>query len=84
MKLDQTKHGRRLSGKVARNHSERQAQLQELLRAEKEAQEMGVKGRLRFDYLKHCAGLCELTEDRQVRRMLYEAKRIFARTGREL
>ena len=84
MKSQQTKHCRRLIGKVARNYSERQAQLQELLRAEREAQEMGVKGRLRFDYLKHCAGLCELTEDRQIRRMLYEAKRIFARSDRNL
>lgn len=80
MKSHQIKHCRRLGGKVAKNSSERRAQLQELLRAEKEAQEMGVKGRLRFDYLKHCAGLCDLTEDRQVRRMLYEARRIFAQS----
>lgn len=81
MKSHQTKRCRKLGGKVAKNYSERRAQLQELLRAEKKAQEMGVKGRLRFDYLKHCAGLCDLTEDRQVRRMLNEAKRIFARSG---
>lgn len=84
MKSHQTRHCRKLGGKVAKNHGERQAQLQELLRAEKEAQERGVKGRLRFDYLKHCAGLCDLTEDRQVRRMLNEARRVFARSGREL
>lgn len=84
MKSHQARYCRRLGGKVAKNHNERQAQLQELLRAEKEAQEMGVKGRLRFNYLKHCAGLCDLTEDRQVRRMLCEARRIFAQSDRGL
>lgn len=66
-------------GKTARNRREREILLQKLLCAENEAYRKGFKGMARFDCLKRTAGLDERTEDRQVRRMLKEARQLFAK-----
>ena len=70
---------RRQIGKRERNCDERIVQLQKLWSAEKEACQHGLEGRLRFDLLKHRAGFSEQTDDSQIRRMLREAQRLFAR-----
>ena len=69
----------KLGGKRARNSDERKAQLERLWRAETEACRQGLEGRLRYDLLKHRAGFSERTDDGQIRRMLREARRLFAK-----
>lgn len=66
-------------GKRATNSDEREAQLKKLWRAELEACRQGLAGRLRFDLLKHRAGFSERTDDGQIRRMLREARHLFAK-----
>lgn len=69
---------RRPSGKRDTNRDDRKAQLEKLWLAEREACRQGLAGRLRFDLLKQRAGFTERTDDGQIRRMLREAKRLFA------
>ncbi len=70
---------RRQVGKRERNCDERTAQLQKLWCAEREASRQGLAGRLRFDLLKQRAGFSERTDDGQIRRLLREARRLFAK-----
>jgi hypothetical protein len=79
MKSHQIKDVRRQCGKRVQNCSEREVQIQKLLFAEGEACKKGFKGKSRFDYLKRLAGFDERTEDSQMRRMLREARRLFAK-----
>lgn len=67
-------------GKRAKNSDERKTQLEKLWYAEREACRQGLAGRSRFDLLKHRAGFCEQTDDSQIRRMLREARQLFAGT----
>ena len=70
--------GRKPPGKRARNSNERKIQLQKLWNAEREACRQQLEGRLRFDLLKHRAGFSEHTDDSQIRRLLREARQLFA------
>lgn len=79
MEPGKTCDARGSDGKRVRNRSERENQLRELLDAENEALKKGFRGRARFDLLKRAVGLDRRTDDRQVRRMLHEARRMFGR-----
>lgn len=66
-------------GKRVRHCSEREVQLQRLLCAEVKVCKEGLRGKSRFDYLKRFVRFDERTDDSQVRRMLREARLLFAK-----
>jgi hypothetical protein len=79
MELGKICDARGSDGKRVRNRVEREIQLRKLLDAENEALKKGFRGWARFDLLRRTVGLDRRTEDRQVRRMLHEARRMFDR-----
>lgn len=60
--------------KLAANRRQRHDQLRRLLIAEGEAKQRGLRGEHRSSFLKQQAGLAAETDDRQVRRLIAEAK----------
>ena len=55
---------------------QRQEQLRRVAKAAAEATRRGLRGKVRYTFLKQAAGLTERTDDAQVRRMLREARSI--------
>ena len=74
LKLHRARVVPKQGAKLATGREERQRQLVRLLRAEVTAKEKRLKGLARYRFLKQEAGLAEQTDDRQVRRMLQEAR----------
>ena len=74
MKLHQARGIGKQGPKLAANRRQRVAQLQRLLVAEKEAKRLGLHGEPRKVFLKKEAGLAAETDDRQLRRLLAEAR----------
>ncbi len=60
--------------KLSTGRQQRQKELARLLEAEKTAKMKGLRGPERYAFLKKAAGLPEQTDDRQVRRLLREAR----------
>lgn len=75
LKLHRARGVDRQGLKLATGRKERSAQLARLLTAEARAKAKGLKGADRYRFLKRAASLTEATEDRQVRRLLAEARK---------
>lgn len=74
LKLHRARGVARQGVKLATGRKERSAQLARLIKSEAQAKAKGLKGPDRYRFLKRAAGLTEATEDRQVRRLLAEAR----------
>jgi hypothetical protein len=75
LKLHRARGVARQGVKLATGQKERRAQLTRLIKAEAQAKAKGLKGADRYRFLKRATGLTEATEDRQVRRLLAEARK---------
>ena len=60
--------------KAAINRISKEAQLNALLKANEEAERLGMKGKTKFAFLKKAAGLSPATEKSSVYRLLNEAR----------
>lgn len=75
LKLHRARGVARQGVKLASGQKERRAQLDRLVKADTHAKANGLKGASRYRFLKQAAGLTEATEDRQVRRLLEQARK---------
>ncbi len=75
LKLHRARGVARQGVKLASGQKERRAQLDRLVKADTQAKANGLKGAGRYRFLKQAAGLTEATEDRQVRRLLEQARK---------
>lgn len=75
LKLHRARGVARQGVKLATGRKERSTQLARLIRAEAEAKAKGLKGADRYRFQKRAIGLAEATEDRQVRRLLADARK---------